>query len=348
VERFEIEALAMDVGDLVGDPHHVVAAAAAVALLNSHPQAPQIAGDLLESDMPRARAIAVEGIARKVGRLARDDLIVLAEDPYPEVRTALVAALATLGGSDDHALLATFAREDADQGVRSRAVRALRPRARELGLDLLRGALADPFLGVRLGAVELLAARDDDDARALLSEAAAGADLRLAFAAAAALARAGGEAPADLFERGLADPDWGIRAAALNSLARATPREEALRLAGGAIVDPRVEVRLAAARVLLSLGQRDRARDEFAAALAAEHPPPIRLSAVTALLRLEDERGVAALDALGRAPDAAVRESAARAHLQAGRPTDSLILALADESAGVRIVAAEILLSLLR
>src|SRR5690606_23376605 len=145
----------------------------------------------------------------------------------------------------------------------------------------------------------------------------------------------GGGSPA-LFARGLEHGDWAVRVAALASLPTAVAREDALRLAGAAVADTRVEVRLAAARVLARLGLSERARAEFTAALS-DRSPAVRLSAATDLVRLADERGVSVLDELARDPDAETRLAAVRAHRLTGRITEGLVLAFADPTAGVRL-----------
>ncbi|MCA9675372.1 MAG: HEAT repeat domain-containing protein, partial [Myxococcales bacterium] len=105
VERLELEPLADKVAALMGDDEDVVAAAAAVAILRSYYQAPHVAGELLGSQDPEARAIAVEGIGRKVGARAGDDLRPLATDHDPRVRRAVAVALGAIAEPRDTELL---------------------------------------------------------------------------------------------------------------------------------------------------------------------------------------------------------------------------------------------------
>lgn len=104
-----------------------------------------------------------------------------------------------------------------------------------------------------------------------------------------------------------------MRAAALDALADTTPREQAVVLAGARLGDDDARVRVAAARTLA---------------------------------RLDDPRGAEALAALCSAPDAAIREAAVRGHARGRLLTTGLIMALADESAPVRVLAAEIVLDI--
>lgn len=344
VERLELEDFAQDVAMLIGSESDAVSAAAAVALLRSHPQAPHVATELLHSEDPAVRAIVVTGIGRKVGSLARDDLVATLADPAPAVRRAAVGAVAGLRDDADTAALLRLARSDPDGQVRAHALRAVATRQPAPDVAFVRAALADEYAGARLAAIELVVRRDDDAAYALLAEIAAGPDRSLAFRAAVALHRAGKPPVADVIERGLTATEWTVRAAALNAMADALPRDRALALAGSAIVDPRIEVRLTAARVLRRLGQEARARAEFAAALASPQPSA-RLSAALDLLRLRDDRGLAVLTELGTSSDDSVRSSALQAHLSIGRLSPAVVAALADDVADNRLIAIELLLS---
>src|SRR5690606_5147968 len=166
------------------------------ALLSAHPSAPRVLVDVLRSEDPRARALAVDGIGRKAGVHARGDLIPMLADPDPGVRRAAIAAVAPFAEEDELARIAAMAREDRDGPVRARALRALASRSAEGRIELARAALRDPYAGARRAAVELLARGGSAEASAALAEVVAGDDLELALAAAAARLRAerGGEA----------------------------------------------------------------------------------------------------------------------------------------------------------
>jgi hypothetical protein len=145
IERLEVEALAQDVSDRIADEDDAVAAAAAVALLRAHPQAPHIATELLSSDDPRARAIAVEGIGRKIKATAREDLLPMLGDSDPVVRRAAAFAVGAMETDEDTAALARVAREDADGAVRAAALRGLGRGKRTNVLPTARAALIDEY-----------------------------------------------------------------------------------------------------------------------------------------------------------------------------------------------------------
>jgi HEAT repeat protein len=85
---------------------------------------------------------------------------------------------------------------------------------------------------------------------------------------------------------------------------------------------------------------------ELAGARLNDDDSRVRVAAARALSRLSDPRGAEALAALCSAPDAAVREAAVRGHARDRLLTPGLIAALADESAPVRVLAAEIVLDI--
>ena len=347
VERLRLEELSPDVAELVTSEDDRVAAAAGSALLAVHPSAPRVMVDLLRSEDVEARAIAVDGIGRKAGYHARADLVPMLGDPAPRVRRAAIGAVAGFAEDEELERLAAMARDDADGTVRAAALRAIARRSPEGRVELARAALADAHPGARRAAVELLVRDGSDEARAVLAQVAAGDDVSLALAAAGARLRGGfgGEADLAVFDRALADPRWNARAAALNA-SGAAPRELALRLAGRAIIDPRAEVRLAAARVLLRLDTaEERARQELAAALAAADLH-VRIDAATDLVRMGDPRGAEVLAELAGHEAAAVRGGAVRAHASARRITPGLVRALADPDPLLRLVAAELLVEL--
>ena len=347
IERLELDDLAPQVAELVGSEDDLVAAAAASALLTAHEDAPRVLVDLLRSGDPAARALAVDGIGRKAGAHARADLVPMLGDPDANVRRAAAAAVARFAEGDDLARLIELARRDPSGPVRAQVVRGLAGREIAGRVDLARQAAADPFLGARQAAVDLLARTDEPAAAALLAELAASSDLPVALAAEAARLRAG--APPDqrtaVFERALADRAWTARAAALNA-AYAAPRPLALALAGRALVDRRAEVRLAAARLLLHMGQTERASQELVAALASPDAM-IRLDAAVDLYRLGDQRGLAVLERLARSRSIEVRTAAVQAHASLPRVTPGLVAALADPTPELRLAAAERLLEVL-
>src|SRR5215468_8090083 len=80
VEAAELEPLADQVAQRLRDDDDRVVAAAAVAVLHGAPDAPKAAGDMLHSEDAEARRIAVDGVGKKVGKLAVADLEAAAGD----------------------------------------------------------------------------------------------------------------------------------------------------------------------------------------------------------------------------------------------------------------------------
>ncbi|MEZ4399680.1 MAG: HEAT repeat domain-containing protein [Kofleriaceae bacterium] len=342
VERLELEELATDVGRAMGDDDDQVVAAAAVAVLRAFPQAPDAATQMLRSDDPAARAIAVEGIGRKVKGLAADDLRPLAGDPDPRVRAAVASYLGAIRDRADTARLLALA-ADANAEVRTAALRALAASDRGGGRDLAARAqagLADEALGPRLAAVALTAR---------LGGAAALTPLFLhadpMVAATAAKAAKDRAAAAAALDRALASSEITIRAGAVNLLGAALANGEARARAAAATADPAPRVRLAAARALAYLGDRPGAIAALAPMLGADDLHD-RADAAAELARADDPRGPAALIELGASTDPTVRAAVVAAHLAAGLVGPGLWGALADPQAGTRLDAAIALLTL--
>ena len=340
VASAELHALADQVAERMGDEDDRVAASAAVAILRGYPQAPQVVDDMLRSEEPEARRIAVEGLGKKVGALALDDLRKAADDADPRVRRAAIRWLGQLKDKQAPPLLAPQLGH-ADEGVRAAAVHALvRLGAGDLPA-LAKQALADSSLPVRLAGVEVLRALK---AAAELTALAEDPDPMVALEA--AIAAVNPALAQRALERAAAAPQWTIRAGAANMAARAVDRTHAVLVAKRLAGDPQLGVRLAAARSLASAGDRAAALELFAAALATD--PTV--SAATDLARLGDERGVRALEAAVRDPahGADRRAAAAAAHVTARHITPGLVAALADASGVVRVEAAAALVALAR
>lgn len=348
IERFEIELFAGAVGDRVLDDSDLVAAAASVAVLRSNPAAPSTATDLLRSDDPAARRIVVAGIGRKIGKRAREDLLPALKDSDAGVRRAAVVAIGAMGDAADLEALRRLAAHDVDGPVRAAALTALASRGREIAYAAGSSAARDDYLGARLAAVEALYRADGlRDANAQLAALARGEDLFVALRAAALLLDRTGERIDAPVRAALAAEAWQLRAAAVRAAGAVTTRERALDWIGQRLADTRVEVRLAAARALLRWKLESRATPIFAAALtdASDHA---RIDAAGELAALRDERGLPALSALCGAASPDTRAAAVRAHARAGRPSDGMVGALADDNLAVRIAAAETLLALTR
>lgn len=339
IEKLEIEDFAHDVGERMGDDDDAVAAAAAVAVLRAYPQAPDVATDMLKSPDWRARAIAVEGIGRKVGKHAAEDLRFAAVDVDARVRAAAATAIAALQDPADNERLAELA-TDSSAEVRGVALRALaRGKRGDQGAIAL-SALNDDALGVRLAAVDLLvASRGAAAARPLLDHPDA---MVAAYAARAVKDPRLGAAAVD---HALAHEDWTVRAGAVNLLEVALGRDGARQRLAKAARDPAIGVQLAAARLMAYLGDKAGATEIYVAALGAADPTD-RIGAAAELAHLGDARGVSALEQLGTAAEPGQRRAVITAHRAARVITPGLWIALADDDAANRIAAASALYEL--
>ncbi|HEU0031109.1 MAG TPA: HEAT repeat domain-containing protein [Kofleriaceae bacterium] len=333
VAAAELQALADQVAERMGDDDDRVAAAASAAVLRGYPQAPQVASQMLRSDDPEARRLAVEGVGKKVGKLALVDLQKLAgSDPDARVRVAAIRWLGQLRDKEAVELLGRQLRHT-DENVRAAAASAL---ARIKTGDLVGfagKALADRSLAVRLAGVELLEAANRPDELSKLVE-----DRDPMVAAEAAIALHRPELAAKALDRAATAEAWTIRAGAANMAVRAIGEDRAVALARKLVADPEVGVRLAAARVLAHGGDREAALAVFTAALTGDSA----LAAAIDLASLDDRRGAETLDKLvrDRGASADQRAAAASAHRAAHRVTPGLVAALADPSGLVRVEAA--------
>ncbi len=343
IQQIEIESLALTVAKRMEDDDDRVAAAAAVAVLRAFPQAPKVASLMLESENAEARRIAVDGIGKKVGKLAAGDLEKAANDADPRVRRAAVYWLGQVKDRDAGDVLAKR-QTDPDEAVRAAAATAI---AQIAAGDLdaaAKTALADKARAVRTSGVAILAAAHRD---AELVALAGDADPVVALEAAIAVKRTRPELAAQAIERAIGDDDWALRAGAANQLMRAVGKAAALPLAKRLIGDKDRRVRAAAARVLAHAGDAPDAIAVFAAIGGEEHTPDDpRVSDVIEawadLGALDDARGWKGLSDLvsnAEVPQAQ-RVAAANAHRTARHVTAGLVAALADQSATVRVAAA--------
>jgi len=344
VEAAELQDLAEKVAERMTDDDDRVVAAAAIAVLHGYPQAPQAAGEMLHSEDPEARRIAVDGIGKKVGKLAIADLEKAGEDPDARVRRTAIRWLGQLKDTDAIELL-TKRLHDPDEAVRAASASALA----RVGIgnlpELAKLALRDRALAVRLAGIELLVAAHLVETQATLTALADDPDPIVA--AEAAIARGGGEFAQKPIERAASSAEWTIRAGAANLAVRALGKQAALVIARKLAADPELPVRLAAARVLAHGGDRPAAAAIFVTALP---DPDHSLQAAIDLADQDDARGIQALEAAVRDPSHGpmARAAAAGAHHTAHRITPGLVAALADENGVVRVQAAAALAMLSR
>lgn len=345
-ERHEIEKLADDVRARLGDDSDLVAAAAAAALLTSHPAAPRIGVELLSSSDPRARAIVVRSIGTKVGRHARADLLPALKDSTPQVRRAAIDAFSRWKNPEDRSLLIKAAKSDVDGQVRSRALRGLAEIGGPGVVEVAMQSLTDSYLGARVAAVHLLGKQGGTSATETLTRLAQQeSDYPVALRAAVALHKNNNTDMRATVKRAYAAQDWSTRAAALNATADAAPRKFALEFGGRGMADARLEVRLTAARMLLRLGVTESPLAALHEALGADQLTP-RLIAATDLARRGSEEAIELLSRMARTGSPEQRTAAITAHAAAGVVSDGLVASLADESIATRLAAANALLSL--
>ncbi|MEO8840664.1 MAG: HEAT repeat domain-containing protein [Kofleriaceae bacterium] len=340
IEELEISDLAEDVGQAMNDEDERVQAAASVAVIHGFAQAAHVAADMLHADNAEARRIALEGVAKKIGKIALPDIEKGATDRDPRVRAVAVRWLGHYKDADA-VTVCTKRLHDPDENVRAAAATALA----QIGLGdiaaVAKRALADKALVVRLAGVGVLqsskAQADYDTLVALADD----PDALVALEAGLAVQQAHPELAAKAVQRALASTEWTVRAGAVNSLARALAKPEAIAAAKTATTDPELAVRLAAARVLAHAGDVAGATAVFAAALTD-------VDAAADLGALGDPRGTAALDALASDPKRTPEQRAAAisAHRTARHVTPTLVGALADPSGLVRVEAAATLAAL--
>lgn len=366
VEESELSDLADAVAERMADPDDRVVAAAAAAVLRGYSDAATALDDMMHSEDPEARRIAIDGLGRKMAKHAVAELSAAAGDAEASVRRTAISHLADLRDAE---LAALFLQHlaDPDDGVRTEVTAAFTAlvQAKKAQADaamVLAASAKYPALAVRVAAVALAAALGDRGALAALL---ADADVTVALAAGAAL-HSDAAALAPIFDRALAPAAaWPDKVAALNQASALLGAAAAQQRARAAAADPEPAVRLAAARVLAHSGARPEAIALLVAAVApggtaapnaaASDPATAApagartIEAAVDLILLGDLRGEAALsNALREASSAELRGRAASAHRLARKITPALLAALADPSGAVRVEAAAALAALAR
>jgi len=346
VERLELEDLADDVSLLITNDDDRVAAAAAIAMLKADPSAGRVAADSLTSNNVQARIIAIRGVGRKVGAKTRADIVARFKDDNASVRMAAVTVVGNFASEKDTPRLMAMAVGDAEGSVRATALRALRKGKRKGLLAAATTALKDKYLGARLAGVELLG-HLGSGTRSQLKALAGGADLFVALRAITVLGTHAKHSDiSKATSKALTNTSWEIRVAAINTLSsaaysKANRASQAIAL----LTDKQVDVRIAAARALLDTQHRPAAISALAAALT-DGNDSVRLQAARNLVRAKDPRGIQTIAALLKSSSASTRAAAISAHVGARTITLALVRALADESAELRIQAAEALLTI--
>jgi len=338
VAAIELHDLADAVAEKMGDEDDRVAAAAAVAVLKGFPEAPKVADEMTRSENAEARRIAIEGIGKKVGKLAAADLEKAANDRDPRVRRAAIRWLGMIKDKDATEILIKRLK-DRDESVRAASASALA----RIGVGNLaaygKQALEDRSLSVRLAGIELYEAANRDAELVALTD---DKDPIVALQAAIAVKKSHPELAKKAVDRALAAEEWTARAGAVNMLAAAIGKSDARATALRLLNDGSVGVRLAAARVLVHSGGKDEAKAVFTAALT---DADFGVQAAADLTSQGDPAGISALSSytMDAARTADQRANAASAHRSAHRVTPGLVAALADANGVVRIEAAAVL-----
>ncbi len=299
---------------LLEDPDPDVRLRAAL-LLASTPRGAATLVLLLKAREGRVQAAALAALARLRGEAARPLLLARAAHTQPAVRQAAVTGLGKL-------------RRDASV------------------LRLLQAALEDRHLGVRLAAVEALRRGASPAVRPALVRLARSRRPYMALRAGLAMLRAGRDQPLlDAVARGLVHQRWTVRVAALNAAAT-SGHKVAAELARRALADVDPRVRLAAARLLLtvpsarSLALR-RARGVWQVACESDRAPGLCIQAAEVLARAGVHRGTRTLARLARrGKEAHVRATALRVALLTHPDATLARDSLADRNHEVRHAAA--------
>jgi HEAT repeat protein len=363
VEQAEIESLSGAVGDAMNDEDPRVAMTAAVAVINSFPFAAKLAQEGLSSSNPVARRIAVNGIGKKVGAEAMEDLVTASTDEDAGVRRAAVRWLGHFGRSDAlRALLKRVA--DVDDGVRAAAARSVASIAQKLAApqrdalalgNVARSLFAVDGLATKLGAVELARAAAQDG---VLRSFATSPDCDPSVSVAAAIAMKAKDSVLinATWQRASVSDNPSTRAGAVNvadaALGLAAAKPVYIQMAK----DAHPAVRLAVARAIYHLDMMNKS-DEASRALANQtllevmngfSPFDDRLAAATELALSHDQRGIDQLLAFASDSGRSGSEHAAAmyAHIEARVITSALLSGLADSSGQVRIEAARAIMQL--
>ncbi len=202
---------------------------AQIALMGGRPPSADVLAAFTDNDSSEVRARALRAWHSELEIPALEKALI---DPDPYVRRWAAKGLCRFNGSDGtDGLLRDALRRDPDAKVRAQAARC----GKSLGPDVLlvlKAALEDKNMGVRLSALQGLAGAGIDAALPLLEDRARGPLDELAVAAAAELARLGMDIGKERLHDALADDRPQIRKTALLRLERAQIEERNTILTG--------------------------------------------------------------------------------------------------------------------
>ena len=247
---------------------------------------------------PQARVAALDGVTALPD--GADLAAQAAAVPTEAVRARAAWMLASLKEADAVEKLTS----DVTAGVRAEALRALASLDAHRASRLADHALSDPSLAVRLAALSALA-RGGDRARLVALAGGAGGDRWVALRAAVQLKDG---ATLAVIEAAAADPHAALRVAALNAAGELGERGQ--KIAQSLLGDRDLEVRLAAARALISAAGDSGAHKEAAQRVLLALNTPYRLEAADELARLGQPAGRRLLARPPVPPEASARRSA--------------------------------------
>ena len=342
VRRSDAAPLMADMIRRLGDPNEFVRTWAAVALSRTS-QGAEVLDEQLRSSSPRARALALEWVARIAKDRAVGTVGDAAADRKEEVRLAVARSLAHTGPGGVPVLLKLLT--DSDRAVRVAAATSLGALDDHRSRAPLVKALKDPYVGVRLAAATSLGKLKGNESAPALRGLVKGEDLLTALNAGRALHRQGETQPLlDAIARALQLGDGPVKEAACNAAASVQDGAAAL-LTARALNDPDAGVRMAAARAARQAGKRAKALVTARSVLKTACPDPKQTTACFAaaeLLALEDlpEGGGEVGRLANAAPTANLRRLALEAHLRLKPSYDVVLKALEDEDPAVALVGA--------
>ncbi len=330
----------------LNDPNEFVRTWAAVAL-SRLPQGAEVLDEQLRSSSARARALAVQWVARIAGDRAVAVAGGAAKDGSAEVRVAAAGALALTGPGGVEPLLKLLG--DKEREVRVAAARALGELKQGSARKALAKALADDYLAARLAAAEALGKLGDARSKPALRKLASSEDLITALGAGKALARLGEVQPAlDAIARAMELGDGPARVAACNAAVTLEDRVAGQLTARG-LKDADPAVKMAAARAARAHGDVTAAVRAARAVLAAscskkaagESDGPRCLSAAELLAQEKVREGSRELKRLATAAtEPALRLQALNANLRLAPEHDLAVTAVGDKDPRVSVAAA--------
>lgn len=342
VRRCDAAPLMRDMLRRMGDPNEFVRTWAAVALSRTQ-QGAEMLDDQLRSSSPRARALALEWVARIAGDRAVGTVGEAASDSVEQVRVAVARSLAHTGPGGVPVLLTLLT--DKVREVRVAAAASLGDLGDSGARPALVKALQDSYVGVRLAAAKALGRQGGSESAPALRALAAGDDLLTALNAGRVLHKQGEAQPLlDAMAKALMMGDGPAREAACNA-ATMVKDGAALMLVINALTDKLPGVRMAAARATRQGGKGPQAVGVALVVLkeaCAETKLPRECFAAAELLALEEvKEGQAELRRLATAAKSpTLRQQALAAHLRLIRDPDLALKALEDDAAAVVMTAA--------